>query len=264
MRFSEVLPFPDQNDESNQDTVFATSYASIADFLDQDSKFWTEHSDAQKLRREFDEIQAAWTNAIPPSAKHSFTAAIRPARPHSEIFGGTSPEGEEDDGTEHENAVTLSQIEFINRQFEKQESRTRLAFVTTTGRIFEAAASRFGAPLQTRRVKFGTRGMFKKAEYFEKLNRKAATDFGFVPLVDPRCLIVGSDFVNFANRQNSTDTDDQSRAISSWVPIFFKNYLAKDGFLDVKSIFSVYSGLQILPASPVNTKSLRAYRIRRR
>jgi hypothetical protein len=249
IRFAEVLPFPDQDDEKKQDTVFANSYADIADFLDQDSKFWIEHPDAQSLRREYDAIIAAWTMAIPPSGKRALEGVIQPKLTSQEGENMVSEGDELDDNTEHENAITLAQIEFVNRQFESRGSKSRLVFVTTTARIFRAAASRFGAPVQSIPVKIGTRDMFQKAEYFEKLHRNASTEIRLLPLLDPRSLIVGSDFVNFANHQGNSAVDDQSRAISSWVPIFFKDCLAEDGFIDVKRIFASYEKLQGLPTS---------------
>lgn len=228
IRYADVLPFPDRPDEK-QATLFANGYWLIADILKA-----IEHSpdtsvaDIEKPGHEisFQTIFGLWKDAIP-------------------IRGANNAGAHDDDGTEEENARTLAQIEFLNRQFQQRGMNTRLAFMTTTGRLFKAAMYRYG------RIKsgastpwlrdIGNRDAYNKCQYLRHLladDKKE--DMETMPLFDPRALMTSPDFVNYANREQGTRLEDKSREISAWLPAFFSRHLNDAKDLDVPRLFDTY------------------------
>lgn len=229
LRYAEALPFPDRLDEE-QATVFAHSYKTINTLLEQAGKE-ASSSDEETIPT-LAELTAFWGKAIPSSGKR--TASPKPG------------EDAEEEGTEHENARTLAEIEYLNRQFRAHNLPQRLVFVTTTGRLFEAALVRHGSIHHGAKptIKFGAASNYNKCLYLSHLLPNDDPEFELTPMLDPRVLMTCSDFVNYANRESKTPDDDIAREISAWLPAFFANHLNLFGELDAKLIFNTYRHYQ--------------------
>jgi hypothetical protein len=237
-RYSEALPFPDEREEE-KNTVFAHSYKVIADILNQAAR---ETNAARSLDLQDSQSHGATTTGTPtfPTLLDAWTKAVPPSGLRAS--NDSTHNDDDDERSESSNAHTLAEIEYINTYLAKSNSTYRLVFVTTTGRLFEAALKRFNVRPLNVRPKFGARSNFDKSEYLSRLLSccEGNDQLGAAPLLDPRVLMCSPDFVNFANHQSKTSVDDQSRAISAWVPAFFGNFLHGSGGLDHARLYRTY------------------------
>jgi hypothetical protein len=220
-RYSEVLPFPKRPDEE-QKTLFTHSYKIFNDILTE-ANSRAENTEDDELN--LNKIIQIWDASIP----------------HSDV------EKSDDDGMESENARTLGEIEYINRRLHQQNIPVRLAFVTTTGRLFRSALLRFKKlrPNQTTpKVAYSTQNRFEKSRYTYSLLANPDSDISYLPILDPRALMTSPDFVNYANWQNDIGIEDNAREISAWLPAFFAGNLTQAGNLDSEKLFRTYEHLQ--------------------
>ncbi len=238
-RYMEVLPL--EGNDSNA-AVFAEGYADIHEILA--SAQASDLSDPHSLRS----LELRWQHCIPPRQDRSVLSSRFPAlvRPGAAV--------------QQENARTFAEIEFVNRQLKARGLPHRLAFVTTTGRLFTAAHKRFmpdGTALEFIELQHegeGTRDSYRKFRYYARLLEQGDDEMGLLPLVDPRMLMTSPDFVRFANYQQGNAADYSSRAISAWIPLFFEFLRSDTGAgLDIQRLFDLYRRLVV--KSPVHPRT---------
>jgi len=240
LRYAQALPFPDRPDEE-QETVFARSYEVINELLTLAERETL--APVEGLTQTLRELTKAWIEAIPRSGKRATSQEARPINDKDDVEETL----EEEESTEAENARTLAEIEYLNRQFRERGMPQRLVFVTTTGRLFQAVLTRYGFAshsVSTPNVLFGSKSNYEKCRYFSRLLVDDNSDLSLMPMLDPRALMMSSDFVNYANRESNASVDDNAREISAWLPAFFADYLNSSGDMDVALIFRTYQHYQ--------------------
>jgi hypothetical protein len=231
LRFAEVLPsFPESSSDTRSTpelprTVFADTFSQLSDIVGE-LEAAPDTASVENVR--FADLLSAWENALPPA-----------------------PNSTEEDSAPI--ARTLAEIEFLNRWLSHHNEPLRIAFFTTTARVFDGALKRFGVHEARRKPKYD-RPSYNKLRYMKYLAAadEATSPLAFMPLLDPRILMTGPDFVNFANREEKTAVDDEGRAISAWLPSIVGG---KTGRLDIEELFNQYESIQFPELSRGNPSS---------
>ena len=243
LRYNEALPFHAVQDTENK-TVFAESIAELRTLLagasTKQSTIPGSETAAALPSVDFGQIRSKWRESVPDSGRRVSHASRKPVDATDEDADDPT-----DEGTEAANADTLAQIEYVNRALAANGSNIRLVFVTTTARLFDAAIKRFSLDERTPAVKIGTRARYNKAFYMSKLLATTSADAGILsmPILDPRALMTSPDFVSYANRSAATSVEDASKAISTWVPFFFRECFGRATSLNATELFETYAHL---------------------
>lgn len=247
LRYNEALPFHAIGNSENK-TVFAESIAELRLLLSHASVKQTVAPNAERSATptpvDFSLIRSKWRESVPDSGNTASHTNRKAVDVTNETADGEAEESA-DDGTEVENADTLAQIEYVNRALTASGSNVRLVFVTTTARLFHAAIKRFSFDERMPVPKVGTRARYEKALYTSRLLATTGGDAELLtmPMLDPRALMTSPDFVSYANRSAVTSVEDASKAISTWVPFFFRECFGGEKTFNATELFDVYAHL---------------------
>ncbi len=126
-------------------------------------------------------------------------------------------------------AETLATIEYLNGRLVDDKIGCRLVFLSDDQKLFQGALLHFGVIKEWRHLKFnpsrtiGSASAFDRGRYNAHILRSVPGDhLRKVPILDPRALMTGRRFVDYAVGLGAKGNDvDSARAITEWLPVFF-------------------------------------------
>lgn len=236
--YSQVRQFVRLTDiEPTADEDFFDRPVLFADALSELRPYLAEIRNAGPARKQFERLCEEWEDSIPETS--SDEKIKRGARFDAEA---------------------LATIEHLNERLRRDSKPLQLVFLTDDGKLFDAAVYKARIIKRKRDLSFdstcstGAPGLLNRGRYTAHLLRSAPDALiRKVPILDPRALLTGRRFVDFAaGSAEKLPGDDRARAITEWLPMFFSG-----GERQVMLIAETYLQLQGQKLSDFKSRPLK-------